>query len=160
MDEVIVFRVLGDAFLVIVFLHNAKQVAVRVFENHEISPTFGSPRIPLGPQPKKTGHFPSGIGSVQIQMQPTWLGLSMIALLKGEIRAAPFRVGQYYPSSGGRLARDVVERAAPEFDHAVEFEAVNYDRTDAHSSSSHNFPTAEYQRAMVRRRLRLTPSFH
>jgi hypothetical protein len=84
----------------------------------------------------------------------------MIALLKGEIRAAPFRVGQYYPPSGGRLARDVVERTAPEFDHAVEFEAVNYDRTDAHSSFSHNFPTAEYQRAMVRRRLRLTPSFH
>jgi hypothetical protein len=80
----------------------------------------------------------------------------MIALLKGEIRAAPFRVGQYYPSSRGRLARNVVERTAPEFDHAVEFEAVNYDGADAHSSSSNNFTTAEYQPAMVTK----TPEAH
>src|SRR5215831_8060927 len=103
------------------FCTTQNKFAVRVFENHEISPTLGSPRIPLGPQPKKTAYFPSGIRSVQIQMQPTSLRLWMIAFLKGEIRAALFRVGQYYPSSGGRLARNVVERTAPEFDHAVEF---------------------------------------
>jgi hypothetical protein len=124
MDEVIVFRVWGILSYLSSFCTTQKQVAVRVFEDHEISRTFGSPRIPLSPQPKKAGYFPSGIGSVQIQMPPTSLRLWMIALLKAEIRAAPFRVGQYYPSSGGGLARNVVERTAPGFDHAVKFEAV------------------------------------
>jgi len=75
----------------------------------------------------------------------------MIALLKREIGTAPFRIRQYHPPCGSRLARNVVERMAPEFDHAAEFIAVDYDRTDTHCSPeqfhegsipAHNCPDA------------------
>jgi hypothetical protein len=73
---------LPTLFLSFAFLHNAKQIAVRVFQHGEVRGAFGLPWVPLGTQAEEPVHFTFGVRGVEIQVQPTPADFRVVPLLK------------------------------------------------------------------------------
>src|SRR5262245_19348010 len=79
-------------------LHNAEEIAVRIFEDDEVGTVAVAPGIPASAQSFEPHDFPRLIIGIQIQVDPVAAGPLRLAGLKRYVRILPAGIAKYAPA--------------------------------------------------------------
>src|SRR4029453_19359142 len=113
------------------FLHDTKQVPVWIGQDYIVRGWRVSPRRSPRAEPNQPLDLSSLITSVEIKVQPTPRSPRRFTSLERQVRSSACRISKHHPASTRRLLRFVEKRVLPELDHALEFVAMNDDRSNS-----------------------------
>src|SRR6266550_7225621 len=113
-------------------LHDAEEIPVRVLQHDKVGARPITPLIAAGAKAGQALHLARLVRRVQVEMQPVPPAAALFSFLERQVRPAPLWIAKNDPAVLGRSPWHIVQGGLPKGDHAVEFMAMNDDRTYSH----------------------------